>query len=154
MGSQVGRAWISRPRGRRRPVILLDTHTLVWLAEDGPKLGRKALARIEASEGAVYASAMSYWELGMLTGKRRLALPGPVGPWLDAVLERGGITAIPISTAIAADAGTLPNLAHGDPLDRLLITTARTLRCPLVTSDGEILDYGETGNVLTIDASR
>ncbi|MEA1014964.1 hypothetical protein SH591_05795 [Sphingomonas sp. LY54] len=39
-----------------------------------------------------------------------------------------------------------------DPADRLIIATARTLDCPLLTADHQIIAYGAEGHVGTIDA--
>ena len=36
---------------------------------------------------------------------------------------------------------SLPEYSHRDPADRIIIATARILRCPLVTADRRILDY-------------
>jgi prevent-host-death family protein len=55
-----------RALGRRREVVtVLDTHALVWFAEDHPQLGRRtttlvngALARDELA-----VSAISFWEI-------------------------------------------------------------------------------------------
>lgn len=134
-------------------MILLDTHVIRWLADGDPRLGPHALERLR-SDGGLRASAISYWEFGMLSGKGKLVFSRPVRQWLDTVLANGGIEAVAVTTAVAADAGTLPDLAHGDPADRILIATARGLGCALATADRRILDYGEAGHVLTIDARR
>ena len=44
----------------------------------------------------------------------------------------------------------LPGAVHGDPMNRILISTARTLDLILVTSDRPILKYGADGNVRTL----
>jgi PIN domain nuclease of toxin-antitoxin system len=63
--------------------MLLDTHVLVWLALGDKTLGKKTRALLDtalhASE-SLSVSAISYWEIGMLTDKGRLNL--------DSVLTR------------------------------------------------------------------
>jgi PIN domain nuclease of toxin-antitoxin system len=36
---------------------------------------------------------------------------------------------------------------HGDPADRLLVATARTLPATLITRDAKILSYSEAGHL-------
>jgi PIN domain nuclease of toxin-antitoxin system len=44
----------------------------------------------------------------------------------------------------------LPGQIHGDPMDRILIATARALNLILVTSDRPILRYAEAGHLRTL----
>lgn len=39
---------------------------------------------------------------------------------------------------------------HGDPADRILVATARTLGAVLVTRDAKLLAYGAAGLVKTL----
>jgi PIN domain nuclease of toxin-antitoxin system len=48
---------------------------------------------------------------------------------------------------------SVPRTALADPLDRLLVSTARHLDAVFVTADRQILEYAsETGNVRVHDA--
>jgi len=51
---------------------------------------------------------------------------------------------------IALDAWFLPGQVHGDPMDRLLIATARRLSAALVTRDDRILAYARAGHMQAI----
>ena len=55
--------------------LLLDTHTLLWWAEDHARLGKRARKSIIAHGG--FVSIVSAWELAIKVGigKLRLALP-------------------------------------------------------------------------------
>ena len=44
--------------------VLVDTHVLLWLLEDNPRLGATARDRI-AQSPAVFVSAASTWELSI-----------------------------------------------------------------------------------------
>jgi PIN domain nuclease of toxin-antitoxin system len=60
-----------------------------------------------------------------------------------------------LTPSVAIDAGAIPRAALSDPLDRLLVSTARHLDAVFVTADRQILEYAsETGNVRVHDASR
>ena len=48
------------------------------------------------------------------------------------------------------DVGDLPDLAHRDPADRMLIATARRRDLILITRDRAILDYAAAGHVRAI----
>lgn len=137
-------------------MIVLDTHVLVWMLEDDPRLGVEARAAIEHAAGGdgVLISAITPWEIAMLVQKGRLALEQDVGMWLEAVLALPAIRLAPLEPSIAVDSVRLPGALHADPADRLIIATARHLGVPLVTADRAILDYGVAGHVATLDAAR
>lgn len=134
-------------------MILLDTHVLVWLLDGSKRLGMAARARIEADAGETYLSAMTFWELSLLEKKRQIVLAMPLPALLHEVTGSGGMIIEPVSAGIAIDANGLPAL-HGDPVDRLLMATARALDCPLLTADHVIAEYAAAGHVQAIDARR
>ena len=47
----------------------------------------------------------------------------------------------PITLAVAMESGTF-ELATGDPIDRLIVATAREMKITLVTADQVIIDSG------------
>jgi PIN domain nuclease of toxin-antitoxin system len=133
-------------------MILLDTHVLLWLVEGSNRLGTKARELIEAETGDVHLSAMSFWEVAMLIDKQRIALPMPFAQWREQLLSRGSFKIVSVDAAIASDAGALPGDIHGDPSDRMIIATARSLDCPMLTVDRHILAYAAKGHVAVFDA--
>ena len=48
--------------------MILDTHTLLWVERNDPKLGAMARLQIEAAwrAGLLVVSAISFWEAAML----------------------------------------------------------------------------------------
>ena len=88
----------------------------------------------------------------MLVEKGKIGLAKPVPQWFDQVLATPGFRIAGLTTAIGADAGSLPGAIHGDPADRLIVATARALGCPLITADRAILAYGAAGHLQTMDA--
>jgi PIN domain nuclease of toxin-antitoxin system len=137
-------------------VILLDTHILLWLAEDDKRLGKQARETIgtAAAAGNVIVSAISFWEIGMLIEKSRIALSMPLGDFAEILGQRHDIRVAPVDARIAIETANLPPGLHGDPGDRMLVATARHLACPLATTDGKILTYSAQGHLQAIDASR
>jgi PIN domain nuclease of toxin-antitoxin system len=56
---------------------------------------------------------------------------------------------------IAVDAALIPRAALADPIDRLIVATARQLGAILLSADAAILEYAAaTGNVRVQDLSR
>jgi len=134
-------------------VILLDTHVVLWLFKDDPRLGSKAIDVI-GQDGDRRISAMVSWEIAMNIDKGRLTLEMPLEPWLRKGFESIDIVEMPVTGAIARDAGSLRDGLHGDPCDRIMIATARSLSSPLVTADEKILAYAAAGHLQAIDARR
>lgn len=137
-------------------MLLLDTHVWLW-SMDGDVRGigrrtRQSLQRAEAREG-IRISPVSLFELTALHTLGRIRLSRPVEEWIDVALQASGVRVAEVSPAIAVDAGSIPRHALSDPLDRLLVATARRLDATFLTCDARILDYAaETGNVHVQDA--
>ena len=137
-------------------MILLDTHVLIWGAEDNRRLGEAARATIEEARYSDRAgvSAITPWEIALLVERGRLQLAMELGAWIRTVFQAPGIDLVPIEPAIAIDSVRLPGSFHADPADRLIIATARRWGAPLLTADTAILAYGAEGHVQAIDAAR
>ena len=71
----------------------------------------------------------------------RLRLPMAVDQWLHAALAYPGMTLLPLTPEIAADACCLPGSFHNDPADQIIVATARAHGSQLVTMDRRILAY-------------
>jgi PIN domain nuclease of toxin-antitoxin system len=137
-------------------MLLLDTHVWVWSVDgDARRIGRRtrqSLLRAESHE-AIRISPASLFELTALHTLGRIRLSGPIEHWIDEALDAAGVRIAELSPAIAIDAGFIPRTALADPLDRLLVATARRLEATLLTGDARILEYAaSTGNVRAQDA--
>jgi len=123
-------------------VILLDTHVLVWMDEDNPKLGRKARELIEEAfrEDDVGVSVISFWECALLAAKDRITLPGPMATWRLELLANGLIE-LSLDGPTAILAAQLEGL-HKDPADRFIAATALRHQAILVSADDRLLAGG------------
>ena len=111
--------------------LLLDTGPLYWWLLGHDRLPAR-IARLIADPGnAVWASAVSFYELHYKT--RLGKLPGEL-PNLDTVLQAAAIPILAISGEHAADAGRL-DWDHRDPWDRILAAQAKLEGCSLVSID-------------------
>jgi PIN domain nuclease of toxin-antitoxin system len=129
--------------------LLLDTCAAIWLAQ-GAFVEPAALeAMKEANEGnrPLRLSLISAWELGLLAKSGRAAMAAPPAAVFQAFLRLPGVQPQQLTAEILIDSSMLPGKIHGDPADRIIIATARSLDLTVVTRDRHILDYAAQGHV-------
>lgn len=116
-------------------MIVLDTHALLWLALEPDRLSATAADTIESeSERAI--SAITVQEVAYLVARGGVELYRPVRVWFGDVLSAFEARALAATTAIALRAGSLdPSEFHGDPIDRLIYSTAVEHDAKLVSAD-------------------
>lgn len=142
-----------KPARTKQP-LLLDTHIWIWLMNgEEPLRSSRALGVIEAAvrPALIRVSAISVWEVGMLEAKGRIALDIEVGEWVRQALTAPGISLVPLTPDIALASSRLPGELHGDPADRLIAATARSLDAVLVTRDQGLISYGGQGHVAVLE---
>ena len=123
-------------------MIVLDTHIWVWWVHGDERLTRTQAEVIEANETDVIGvSAISCWEIAKLVEYGRLELPGSLEEWFEDALSYPGIHLLELTPEIAIESTQLPGEFHRDPADQMIVATARVYGCPLVTSDGRLLEY-------------
>jgi len=133
-------------------MLLLDTCAVIWVSQgDAISLRARKAIRDAVAHGEVYVSPMSAWEVGALAVKRGVRFDPSPHEWFAAFLARPGVRLAALGPEIALDAWFLPGQVHGDPMDRLLIATARRLSAAIVTRDDRIRAYGAAGHVSVID---
>lgn len=117
--------------------LLLDTHVLLWLAEDSARLTAAARRVIGDENSLIHVSLATIWEIAIKQAKGKL--PGDVREMLEDLPDAFAI--LPITAEHVVATRDLP-LHHGDPFDRLLIAQARIERLTLVTHDDAFKPYG------------
>ena len=138
-------------------MLLLDTHVWIWSTEgDVRRIGRRTrqlLARAEATS-TIRISPASVFEVTALHTAGRLHLARPVEQWIREGLETAGVRVAELTPSVAIDAGGVPRTALADPIDRLLVATARQIGATLLTADSLILEHASaTRSVRVHDAS-
>jgi PIN domain nuclease of toxin-antitoxin system len=126
--------------GEHDKVILLDTHVLIWLATEPPKLSKQASSAIRRASraGGIAISAITLWELAWLATHGRLQLTGTVEAYLEEISSR--VAVLPITARVAALANQFSADYSNDPCDRLIGATALAEGMVLVTKDTIIRD--------------
>lgn len=79
-----------------------------------------------------------------------LGLVDGVKNWWTKLLANPGVNECGLDGSIAIASTMLPGEFHKDPMDRMLVATARALDCTLMTRDAEILAYAAQGHVKAI----
>ncbi|MDD2236310.1 MAG: type II toxin-antitoxin system VapC family toxin [Kiritimatiellae bacterium] len=120
--------------------LMLDTCGLIWLANGGGALSRKALTAIQDAD-LVYVSAVSAMEIGCKASLGKLALRMNAAQWYQTVLEVHDLIEIPLEGQVAIRAAFLPQ-HHRDPADRIIIATALERKLSVVTHDRRFASYG------------
>ncbi|PDV99960.1 type II toxin-antitoxin system VapC family toxin [Candidatus Chloroploca asiatica] len=123
-------------------MIILDTHIWVWWIHQDQQLptGYEEYIRHHEAQG-LGISAISCWEVAKLVEYGRLTLPMGIADWMQRALSYPGMRLLPLTPEIAIASTQLPPPFHRDPADQLIVATARTYDCPLVSLDGKIRTY-------------
>ncbi|TVQ17451.1 MAG: type II toxin-antitoxin system VapC family toxin [Spirochaetaceae bacterium] len=144
-----GSAEAHGPSTRVADTRVLDTHVWVWLMDGDPLLTAQLVGEIEnaAEAGCLYVSAASLWEIAAMERLGRIRLSVPIDSWLREATSTPGLVVHPIDGAVAVDGARLPGSFPGDPVDRLIVATARTLGGTLITADPRLHEYAQGGHV-------
>jgi len=139
----------------RSPLLLVDTHTLIWMVEEATQLGARTAEALNRAgwENRIAISAITPWEIGLLVSKGRLKLGADVMEWIRAALSKPGVRLAPLEPEIAVASTRLPFEMHADSADRILVATARHLGATLVTADGALLEMARQGHFVGMDAT-
>ncbi len=125
----------------RDEVILVDTHVVIWSANNDTALGPTSRSIIAAAraDGSLVVSAITFWEVALLFAKERLKLSDT-----PQILRRdflaAGAKELPIDGVTALLSVDLKDLP-GDPADRFIMATAIANNAKLVTADQTLLRW-------------
>lgn len=119
--------------------LLLDTHLIIWAADDPARVPRQARDAIVRAERLAF-SVVTLLEVAIKVAR------GRSGIRTDPVALRRGLLAnsyeeLPVLASHALAVLGLPAV-HGDPFDRLLVVQARVENLTLLTSDRTLAAYG------------
>ena len=87
--------------------LLLDTHIWVWSQLAPHRLTRKVRRALEDSGAELWLSPISVWELLLLIERRRVAVTGDPGLWVQDALRAGPFREAPLTHAVALESRLL-----------------------------------------------
>ena len=118
--------------------LLLDTHMWLWGFLEPDRIVPSVAAQLEDPANILWLSPLSIWEAFLLQERGRLALHPNVEEWLARATEIKPLREASL-TADAARETRRVALPHRDPVDRLLVATARVYDLTLVTADERLI---------------
>ena len=120
-------------------MILLDTHVVIWLAQDYQRISATAQSKIEDArrkDRGLAISDITLLEIARL-GSHGLINLIPDAETVLALVERRFVI-LPITANIALQAYELPANYPKDPVDRIIGATALVEDIPLLTADAAL----------------
>lgn len=129
-------------------VLLLDTCAMIQIAGPTPFQADTAQTVEQAAmSGRLRVSPISAWEIGMAVALGRINTTLTALGYFNTFLERTGSQLCALDPEVLIQSISLPGRFQKDPMDRILVATARHYGFTLVTSDRAILAYGRQGHV-------
>jgi PIN domain nuclease of toxin-antitoxin system len=121
--------------------LLLDTHVWIWAQERPEELHARVRARLTDARHGVWVSPISTLEIARLRAGGVVQVNMDLSAWVRSsqAALRAGVAAV--SDEICMEAYAMPEPFHRDPVDRILVATARLMNLVLVTADDQILRY-------------
>lgn len=103
--------------------LLLDTHTLIWLATDDARISEKARRLVGDLKNDLYLSVASVWELAIKKSLGKIDLQVPLAAFVRSQIEALNLRRLDILSEHALLVEGLP-FHHRDPFDRMLVAQA------------------------------
>lgn len=113
------------------------------------RLGSRDEALIDEwkRQQVLFLSPMSAWEVAQKVAAGKLDLAHDISSVVSRSVERGRFTLLSLTVEILIAANRLPGIIHGDPVDGILVATARAYDLTLVTHDTELRRYAKQGHL-------
>ena len=125
---------------------LIDTHILIWHAEESKQLEDKVLEEINSPDNAVYASHATFWEITIKLSVQKLTFRTPVAQFKQ-LAERNSFEILGFDFSHYNELEVLP-FYHRDPFDRMLIAQAIAEDYTIITHDERFAAYEPSVKVL------
>jgi len=123
--------------------LLLDTHILLWAAQNSPRLPSRTRDLISDPINTLLFSVASLWEIIIKNGLQRADFA------VNATMLRRGLLANGYTELVVTGEHTLAlaslPMLHKDPFDRMLIAQAIEEGAYLLTVDEQVAQYQRYG---------
>ncbi len=118
---------------------LLDTHIVIWLADEEEKLSKEVVDILTNCDNDIYFSPVNLWEMAIKKRQSHQEFQIDIDN-LHSLLLRNDFQELLIKSDHAKQVENLP-VYHKDPFDRMLIAQAMCEDMILITQDSKILQY-------------
>jgi PIN domain nuclease of toxin-antitoxin system len=119
--------------------LLLDTHLLLWAANEPKRLPKAARVLIEDLDNDLLFSAASMWEITIKSSLGREDFRVNARLLRRGLLDNG-YTELPITSEHAVNVDHLPS-TDKDPFDRILVAQATVEGITLLTNDHKLANF-------------
>lgn len=122
---------------------LLDTHVWVWWNMYPKKLSQRVRSLIADPEHyeELLLSAISCWEFSKLLEQKRIGISCDPEEWIREALEMPKLRVVPLTPTLSYRSTNLPQPFHEDPVDQIIVATAREENATVLTKDKLIKTY-------------
>ena len=118
--------------------LILDTHILIWSQLEPTRLSNRVARALDDSRNEWWISPVSSLEILTLYRKGRVRIPGIPSAWMTEIFTRASAHEAPFTHEVATALDTFA-LPHSDPIDTILVATARAYGLTLVTADRNLI---------------
>jgi PIN domain nuclease of toxin-antitoxin system len=127
--------------------VVLDTCAILWSILAPENLSRPAVDALTNESTEVLVSPISCAEIACGVERSQIALDRHWKLWFRHFVGINGWRIVDIDLKITEEAYSLPEYAHRDPADRIIVATARIHQCPVVTADKRLLEYAHVDSI-------
>jgi PIN domain nuclease of toxin-antitoxin system len=121
--------------------VLLDTCAIRWAVAEPDRLTDSARTALLKESTRVCVSPISSAELACGVERGRIKLDRHWRLWFRHFLAENGWEILPIDLRIMEEAYSLPGEFHPDPVDRIIVASARVHSLHVATGDSRIRKY-------------
>ena len=128
---------------REPDAAVADTHSLIYHAAGGRRLGPRAarlFERCEAGAGILYIPVVVMWECSLLVRAGKVRIRQGVSDFFEDLFSNPSYQPLDVTPDHVYAAAALPFTR--DPFDALIVAAARALDVPLITRDAAIQASG------------
>lgn len=115
---------------------LLDTHVLIWFAEDDKRLSKDFRDIISNQNNIVFVSVASVWETIIKFQLKKIRLKSSI----EEIIRKYGFEVMNIKIEHVLELQKLPSI-HKDPFDRMLVAQTKVEDLILLTADKTVKKY-------------
>jgi len=119
---------------------ILDTHILLWIVDDNPKLSKNVKSIYLNPSNDMYISLASIWELVIKISLQKLIIEDTIENFIKTHIKGNNITILDITLNHIIGLENLPYY-HRDPFNRLIISQSILEKIPIISNDKSFDKY-------------
>ena len=124
--------------------LLIDTHYLLWMFMDTPKIPADIQKALISTENEIYYSQASLWEISIKYSLGKLHINGITPEELYKEIEDSFLLCKALGNRDLVSSYNLPR-EHKDPFDRIIVWQAINGDMVLLSVDGKMGAYEKYG---------